>query len=343
MLEADGSTLFHCPICAVPALCPPNHGTVFNCPNTECGLSTCMKCKKKSHIPLRCEEIVADERNSIAHAVEEEMTLALLRECPNCKTKLIKDQGCNKIICSRCKHAMCYTCGKEISAKKDGYDHFCKIPHCQHDSCNKCVLWDRAGAEGDDAKKVKEAGERATKALRHKLLKEGKSEEEVDEVVKDIRKKHVSNVKTRKGVSSKPVANGAVWNRINNLGKKNNLRKFTEQYGNYWNKKRIEKEKNSRRLPKGQKGYKRTRPLRRTFSPSPKKTRSYASNTSSTTSSNTSSSTSSTTTTTTEAKHSFNTSSGNSNIDTNAHRFSPKRLCHIPIEKDVDNGITIDH
>jgi hypothetical protein len=213
MLEADGSTLFHCPICAVPALCPPNHGTVFNCPNTECGLSTCMKCKKKSHIPLRCEEIVADERNSIAHAVEEEMTLALLRECPNCKTKLIKDQGCNKIICSRCKHAMCYTCGKEISAKKDGYDHFCKIPHCQHDSCNKCVLWDRAGAEGDDAKKVKEAGERATKALRHKLLKEGKSEEEVDEVVKDIRKKHVSNVKTRKGVSSKPVANGAVWNR----------------------------------------------------------------------------------------------------------------------------------
>jgi hypothetical protein len=82
------------------------------------------------------------------------------------------------------------------------------------------------------------------------------------------------------------------------LGKKNNLRKLHEQYGNYWNKKRIEKEKNSRRRRKGHKGYKRTRPLRRTFSPSPIKTRSYASNTSSTTSSNTSSSTSSTTTTT---------------------------------------------
>mgnify|MGYP006096476301 FL=1 len=173
-----------------------------------------MLCKKKSHVPLRCEEVVTDEQNTIAHAVEEEMTLALLRECPNCKCKLIKDQGCNKIICSRCRHAMCYQCNQEISAEKIGYDHFCKTPHCQHESCGKCVLWDRAGAAGDDAKKVKEAGERATKEVREKLMKEGKSEKEADQMCNAIQKRHINSIDTddKEGASNKPVANGAVWN-----------------------------------------------------------------------------------------------------------------------------------
>ena len=109
---------------------------------------------------------------------------------------------------------MCYQCNQEISAQKEGYDHFCKTPHCQHESCNKCILWDRAGAAGDDAKKVKEAGERATKHLREKLIKEGKSKEEVESVIKMVRSNHVDTVAVEKETeqTKKPIANGAQWN-----------------------------------------------------------------------------------------------------------------------------------
>ena len=196
ILEANGDVVFSCPACAVPALCPAGM-TVFACPNVECGIESCMLCKKKSHVPLRCAEVVADEQNNQAHAVEEEMTNALLRECPNCKAKLIKGEGCNKIVCSRCRHAMCYQCNQEIPNTKEAYTHFCQTPHCKHTSCNKCVLWDRDGAKGrnlEDAKKVREAGERATKELREKLIREGKSKEEVEKTVEMIRKKHVDSV-----------------------------------------------------------------------------------------------------------------------------------------------------
>ena len=77
MLEANGDIVFHCPTCAVPALCAK--GTiVFDCPNSECFSSSCMLCKKRSHVPLRCDEVITDEHNKVAHAVEEEMSLALM-------------------------------------------------------------------------------------------------------------------------------------------------------------------------------------------------------------------------------------------------------------------------
>lgn len=43
----------------------------------------------------------------------------IVRECYNCGKRFIKEDGCNKMVCS-CRAVMCYLCKKPIK----GYDHF---------------------------------------------------------------------------------------------------------------------------------------------------------------------------------------------------------------------------
>ena len=43
--------------------------------------------------------------------VEEAMTEARIRQCPKCKTRFFKTEGCNKMTCS-CGTIMCYICRK---------------------------------------------------------------------------------------------------------------------------------------------------------------------------------------------------------------------------------------
>ncbi|CAG8461297.1 16738_t:CDS:10 [Acaulospora morrowiae] len=70
-----------------------------------------------------------DER--IMRQREEAMSRALIRVCQKCSTPIIKSDGCNKVICTKCGQAMCYLCRRAIS----GYDHF-------GESLGKCRLID---------------------------------------------------------------------------------------------------------------------------------------------------------------------------------------------------------
>lgn len=102
---------------------------LFRCANEpDCGVTSCIKCKKKDHSPSMCEEEVVTTSNLIAEA----MTSALTRECPGCKAKFFKSEGCNKMTCV-CGKQMCYVCRVEI---KD-YQHF---------GTGGCALHDDTGA-----------------------------------------------------------------------------------------------------------------------------------------------------------------------------------------------------
>lgn len=52
------------------------------------------------------------------------MSDAIIRTCANskCKTPIVKDDGCNKMWCTKCKRIMCYVCKEDIT--QAGYDHF---------------------------------------------------------------------------------------------------------------------------------------------------------------------------------------------------------------------------
>ncbi|MCJ1465874.1 hypothetical protein MMC07_004493 [Pseudocyphellaria aurata] len=111
-----------CPFCDFGAICPPVHvDKEFRCGNEKCEKISCRLCKLESHVPLTCEESRKENGISERHVIEEARTLALLRTCPKCKVSILKEDGCNKVVCT-CGGMLCDYCGKDISAV--GYVHF---------------------------------------------------------------------------------------------------------------------------------------------------------------------------------------------------------------------------
>ncbi|KXN82310.1 hypothetical protein AN958_02742, partial [Leucoagaricus sp. SymC.cos] len=112
-----------------------------------CGAISCRKCRRLDHLPKSCEEEEKERGLDVRHSVEEAMTQALMRNCPNCKKSFIKESGCNKMTCPNCRTLFCYICRQIIT----GYDHFNQQPGRPYvggpngsgKEKEKCVLWDK--------------------------------------------------------------------------------------------------------------------------------------------------------------------------------------------------------
>ena len=83
---------------------------------------SCRLCKAKSHIPLSCDEFKKENGVSERRIIEEARTEALIRTCGKCKVRILKEDGCNKVICTKCYAVLCDYCGKDIT--KQMYNHF---------------------------------------------------------------------------------------------------------------------------------------------------------------------------------------------------------------------------
>ncbi|KAF7589761.1 hypothetical protein BBP40_003869 [Aspergillus hancockii] len=125
--QAGLEGLESCPFCDFKAICPPvEEDREFRCYNPTCETISCRLCKDKSHIPETCAEAKKEKGLPARHMVEEAMSEALIRNCPKCKVKIVKDVGCNKMVCSKCSCVMCYLCKKDIT--REQYNHFGKPP-----------------------------------------------------------------------------------------------------------------------------------------------------------------------------------------------------------------------
>ncbi|KXN81173.1 hypothetical protein AN958_05888 [Leucoagaricus sp. SymC.cos] len=152
-----------------------------------CGVVSCRKCGRLDHLPKSCEEEEKERGLDVRHLVEEAMTQALMRNCPNCKKAFIKESGvrpppppfsftvqlahshlallqqCNKMTCPNCRTLSCYICRQIIT----GYDHFNQQPGRPYvggsngkEKEKKCVLWDK-DLEAMHANEVKNAADQA--------------------------------------------------------------------------------------------------------------------------------------------------------------------------------------
>ena len=110
---------------------------VFVCPRNDCHARTCRECGREAHPNLTCAQ-ATPEAEGARKRIEEAATQALVRECPRCKARFFKEDGCNKMTC-RCGCLSCYLCRKDIT--KEGYAHFCQTPLCNHSTCKKCLLF----------------------------------------------------------------------------------------------------------------------------------------------------------------------------------------------------------
>jgi len=109
--------LVSCPFCPYQTIMEDPSDRVLVCRNPECGKDSCRHCKKVSHIPLRCDEL--PEVEGARKKIEEELSLAMLRQCWQCKKMFYKEEGCNRMTCT-CGAQMCYLCKAQVSS----YDHF---------------------------------------------------------------------------------------------------------------------------------------------------------------------------------------------------------------------------
>uniref|UniRef100_T1J958 RING-type domain-containing protein n=1 Tax=Strigamia maritima TaxID=126957 RepID=T1J958_STRMM len=117
--QAEIPDLVSCPYCTFCTVIADPNIKIFRCLNPECLKVTCRLCKEPNHLPLRCDEIEQKPEVQFRTFIEDQMTDALLRTCPRCKCRIIKDTGCNKMTCT-CGQAFCYVCREPI---KD-YHHF---------------------------------------------------------------------------------------------------------------------------------------------------------------------------------------------------------------------------
>ena len=165
-----GGDLAMCPKCGYQAEVP-NGQMIFDCPIAGCQFSSCIKCGKASHIPLRCEEVVKEKsKNEGRLKIEEALSEAKMRTCPKCHKRFIKLDGCNKMTCA-CGMKMCYVCRMPLDKIKGNvYSHFCQEPHCDHKSCGKCRLY--TNNEEDDAMAMREAGIKAKEDFEAKMQNE---------------------------------------------------------------------------------------------------------------------------------------------------------------------------
>ncbi|XP_029938843.1 E3 ubiquitin-protein ligase RNF14-like [Salarias fasciatus] len=46
------------------------------------------------------------------------------KPCPHCFCKIQKEEGCNLVLCSRCKQSFCWICLTKLAHRKSGYSHF---------------------------------------------------------------------------------------------------------------------------------------------------------------------------------------------------------------------------
>ncbi|KAL3682846.1 hypothetical protein R1sor_000868 [Riccia sorocarpa] len=144
--KANLGGLVYCFHCKHPWQVDPEMN-IFTCLKESCLKRTCLKCKEADHSPEPCRK---------------SMTQAVIRICTFCSAQLVKNEGCNKIVC-RCGQKMCYVCRKPI----EDYSHFC--PHIRSRQelgkacmeCTQCCLW----TEDDESTIVQAAKSAALKKV----------------------------------------------------------------------------------------------------------------------------------------------------------------------------------
>ncbi|KAL1843084.1 hypothetical protein VTJ49DRAFT_3219 [Mycothermus thermophilus] len=114
--------LVQCPFCDYAAEYPPvEENKEFKCENPDCCIISCRLCRDETHIPQTCKEAASERGVSARRLIEEAMSAALIRKCNKCGTPFIKENGCNKMRCTRsgCGNTQCYVCSKSCD-----YSHF---------------------------------------------------------------------------------------------------------------------------------------------------------------------------------------------------------------------------
>ena len=98
---------------------PPD--VVLQCPS--CMIRICGSCHVEFHEGKRC----ADPEKEEFRKFSEWSTGRDVQRCPECKTFIERESGCNHMTCIRCRMHICWVCLETFSESRECYDHLQKV------------------------------------------------------------------------------------------------------------------------------------------------------------------------------------------------------------------------
>ena len=76
----------------------------------QCGNKFCFRCGLNWHDPLNCDMIKRWNQKNVDEGENANWIIANTKACPKCKKQIEKNQGCNHMTCSMCRHEFCWIC-----------------------------------------------------------------------------------------------------------------------------------------------------------------------------------------------------------------------------------------
>ena len=118
-----------CPAIGCANIIEKSEYTLESTVRCSCNSMYCFHCKKEEHVPASCKYLELWLEKEKADSENLTWLKANTKPCPKCQCNVEKNQGCNQMICSKCKHSYCWLCQQDWSThggKTGGY-YACNI------------------------------------------------------------------------------------------------------------------------------------------------------------------------------------------------------------------------
>jgi len=113
----------------------------------NCGNNFCFRCGDEAHEPCSCDHLEAWNTKCQNESETANWILVNTKKCPQCQSRIEKNQGCNHMNCKLCKHEFCWMCMQPWSEHGQNTGGFYK--------CNKFEGVSKADDEQTEAEKAK--------------------------------------------------------------------------------------------------------------------------------------------------------------------------------------------
>lgn len=109
----------------------------------SCSYPFCFRCGEEAHEPVTCAQLATWTLKCQNESETANWILVNTKKCPQCQTRIEKNQGCNHMTCTKCKHDFCWICNapwSEHGSDTGGFYKCNKYDPAKPDSSGKYPL-----------------------------------------------------------------------------------------------------------------------------------------------------------------------------------------------------------